>query len=199
MKDEQELAKNIERIENLLDDHVFDPRIKKNLEQQLEKLDNTLTELEYKREYHMSAQSSAEQTNQSKTTKTNFFQTSINKGLQKVQSARRYVSKKWSLRSSRNDNGTEKITEEDLAGVQEQQCLAAEVADAISRPVDIKVRRSGIDEKELTVDLGEEELLAEFDRLVPFTAPTSSTSIQQPESQARDDLALKDLENWMAS
>merc|ERR1712088_3169 len=95
-----------------------------------------------------------------------------------------------------------------IADIQEQQDIGAEIADAISRPIDIQ-----------GLDMDEDDLLAELDELeqeeldaamisnptpvntlpaVPSAIPTSSTSIQQPAAQANDN-DLADLENWMAS
>ena len=98
--------------------------------------------------------------------------------------------------------------EDVMADIQEQQDIGAEIADAISRPIDIQ-----------GLDMDEDDLLAELDELeqeeldaamisnptpmstlpaVPSAIPTSSTSIQQPAAQANDN-DLADLENWMAS
>jgi len=155
---------------------------KKRLEQQLEQVDNTLTTIEFQRDALMSAKSNAEVLNTMKTAA-------------------------GAMKKIHKENDIDNV-EDVMADIQEQQDIGAEIADAISRPIDIQ-----------GLDMDEDDLLAELDELeqeeldaamisnptpmstlpaVPSAIPTSSTSIQQPAAQANDN-DLADLENWMAS
>lgn len=96
--------------------------------------------------------------------------------------------------------------EDVMADIQEQQDIASEINDAISRPIDIP-----------GMDLDDDDLLNELEELeqeeidanmigtdipintpaVPTSNPISAPSASNPVEEKDDDLA--ELENWMAS
>jgi len=154
---------------------------KKRLEKQLEQVDNTLTTIEFQRESLMAAKSNAEVLSTMKT----------------AAGAMKKIHKDQDI-----DN-----VEDVMADIQEQQDIGQEIADAISRPIEI----SGLDQDE-------DDLLAELEELeqeevdaqmintninslpnIPTPAvPTHVPSNPQPVAQEEDD-GLNELEQWMTS
>lgn len=153
---------------------------KKRLEQQLQQVDNTLTTIEFQREALMNAKANAD----------------ILNTMKMASSTMKDIHKKHNI-----DN-----VEDVMADIQEQQDIASEINDAISRPIDIP-----------GMDLDDDDLLNELEELeqeeidanmigtdipintpaVPTSNPISAPSASNPVEEKDDDLA--ELENWMAS
>jgi len=150
---------------------------KKRLEQQQMQVDNTLATIEYQREALMNAKANAD-----------------------ILGTMQTASK--TMKAIHEENNIDNV-EDVMADIQEQQDIASEIADAISRPIDIP-----------GLDIDDDELLAELDELeqeeidsqmintepintpsVPTTTPQSTTITKVEEKD--DD--LDDLENWVTS
>ena len=155
---------------------------KKMLEQQLAQCDNTLTTIEFQREALMNAKANAD----------------VLKTMQTASGAMKQIHKANNI-----DN-----VEDVMADIQEQQDIAAEISDAISRPIDMP-----------GLDLDEDDLLAELDDMeqealdaeltgvsdipivtpsVPTTVPSNTNPAQPVTSNQTADDELAELENWIA-
>jgi len=153
---------------------------KKRLEQQLTQIDNTLTTIEFQREALQNARSNAE----------------ILKTMQTASKAMKTVHKEVDI------NSVDDVMED----IQEQQDIAAEISDAISRPLAMP-GLEGIDDDDLMAELEELEQEELDTQLLDTGAqasnvqlpeiPNTTPQVQQPAVQEDDDLA--DLENWVAS
>jgi len=160
---------------------------KKRLELQLQQVDNTLTTIEFQREALMNAKANTDVLNSMKT----------------ASSAMKQIHK---------DNNIDNV-EDVMADIQEQQDVAAEISDAISRPIDVP-----------GLDMDDDDLLAELDELeqeqidnemlqvnsviptnlpnVPTTSlPTTSNTEQVASSSNKvsDEADLAELNAWIES
>lgn len=155
---------------------------KHRLEKQLEQVDNTLTTIEFQRESLMSAKSNAEVLTTMKT----------------AAGAMKKIHKDQDI-----DN-----VEDVMADIQEQQDIGQEIADAISRPIEI----AGMDQDE-------DDLMAELEELEQEEVDLAMTSTNmaglpsiptpsvpthvpaQPVQQTaqEEDDGLDELQQWMAS
>lgn len=159
---------------------------KKRLEQQLTQIDNTLTTIEFQREALQNARSNAE----------------ILKTMQTASKAMKTVHKEVNIDS----------VEDVMEDIQEQQDIAAEISDAISRPIAMP-GMEGLDDDDLMAELEELEQEQLDEQLLDTGAQSNNTQLPeipntslpaftpaQPSAartQEEDDLA--DLENWVAS
>jgi len=153
---------------------------KKRLEQQLTQIDNTLTTIEFQREALQNARSNAE----------------ILKTMQTASKAMKTVHKEVNIEN----------VEDVMDDIQEQQDIAAEISEAISRPIAMP-----------GVDMDEDDLLAELEELeqeeldnnlldagtsaVPTTSLPSVPTTQLPQVPAQqqaveEDADLAELEAW---
>ena len=159
---------------------------KKMLEKQLEQVDNTLTTIEFQRQSLQNAHANAQ-----------------------VLSTMKGASQ--AMKTIHKSNNIDKV-DDVMADIQEQQDIAAEISDAISRPVDIFPNGQYVDDDELLAeldDLENEEVDLKMANLnlvtpaVPTKIPQSSvpkmTTARQPVQvdQKKDD-ELADLEAWLA-
>jgi hypothetical protein len=153
---------------------------KKRLEQQLTQIDNTLTTIEFQREALQNARSNAE----------------ILKTMQTASKAMKTVHKEVNIEN----------VEDVMDDIQEQQDIAAEISEAISRP--IAMPGVDMDEDDLLAELEEleqEELDAELINAgsanVPATSLPSVPTTQLPQVPAQqqaveEDADLAELEAW---
>jgi len=157
---------------------------KKRFEQQLTQIDGTLTTIEFQREALQNARANGE----------------ILKTMQTASKAMKHVHK---------DLDIEKV-EDVMDDIEEQQQIASEISDAISRPVagfgmeydddDLmneleELEQEGLDEELLNV--GSQPVPNVSLPTVPTTVPAVPTQPRTVSKEEDDDLA--ELENWVAS
>jgi charged multivesicular body protein 4 len=148
---------------------------KKRLEQQQMQVDNTLATIEYQREALMNAKANAD-----------------------ILGTMQTASK--TMKAIHKENNIDNV-EDVMADIQEQQDIASEIADAISRPIDIP--GLDVDDDELLAELDEleqEEIDSQMINTGPINTPAVPTSNPQTVEKVEEkDDDLDDLENWVTS